>query len=141
MQSNTPHPRTSSSNQSNCELLMSRAVLDLRAVSQQTICRRLTHRSTQGSYSCGNQKHHFRRRVFNGEENISCSASTSICSHSYHLGARSLHSGHSGPPASEPTIYALSTAPGKAAIAIIRISGTACTKVLTSLSHHSQSIE
>lgn len=30
----------------------------------------------------------------------------------------------------DPTIYALSTAPGRAAIAIVRISGPACTKVI-----------
>jgi hypothetical protein len=30
----------------------------------------------------------------------------------------------------EPTIYALSTAPGKAAIAVIRVSGSACREVL-----------
>lgn len=34
----------------------------------------------------------------------------------------------------DPTIYALSTAPGRAAIAIVRISGPACMKVLFSLS-------
>lgn len=39
----------------------------------------------------------------------------------------------------QPTIYALSTAPGKAAIAVIRISGPACRQVGSSLSmHHHQ---
>jgi hypothetical protein len=33
------------------------------------------------------------------------------------------------PPAGEPTIYALSTAAGRAAIAVIRVSGPACTRV------------
>lgn len=37
------------------------------------------------------------------------------------------------PPLNEPTIYALSTAPGRAAIAIIRISGPACFQVASHL--------
>jgi hypothetical protein len=49
--------------------------------------------------------------------------------HQHHL----YHSGHD-----EPTIYALSTASGRAAIAVIRVSGSACTQVSASPSRKSQ---
>ncbi|KAK7526492.1 mitochondrial GTPase [Phyllosticta citriasiana] len=45
--------------------------------------------------------------------------------------SRAFHPSHSSSP--EPTIYALSTAPGRAAIAVIRISGPACAHIYRSL--------
>ncbi|OJD31952.1 mitochondrial gtpase [Diplodia corticola] len=47
--------------------------------------------------------------------------------------ASSLHSSAAEETSDEPTIYALSTAPGRAAIAVIRVSGSACIDIYHSL--------
>ncbi|KAK8212730.1 small GTP-binding protein [Phyllosticta capitalensis] len=58
-------------------------------------------------------------------------SATIIASWSTKTHSRDLHQSHGS--SHEPTIYALSTAPGRAAIAVVRISGPACAHIYRSL--------